>query len=61
MIICIYDWGHGSDDDYQYDWQFGLKYSKKRAILSTYEVIDEKLFMLAVVKLGIQFTELKDD
>ena len=58
MTVYIYDWGHGSHDDYEYDMNLGLEYARDRNILNAYVVIDEKLFMLAVIKLGIQFKEI---
>ena len=58
MTVFIYDWGRGTHDDYEYDMNLGLEYARGRNLLNTYEVIDKKLFMLAVIKLGIQFKEI---
>jgi hypothetical protein len=59
MTIYIYDWGRGTYDDYKYLYTSGLIYANDRNVLNAYEVIDEKLFMLAVIKLGIQFKEIE--
>jgi hypothetical protein len=59
MTIYIYDWGRGTFDDYKYLYTSGLNYSNHMNIPNAYEVIDEKLFMLAVIKLGIQFKEIE--
>ena len=59
MTIYIYDWGRGTHADYKYLYTSGLNYSNRMNIPNAYEVIDEKLFMLAVIKLGIQFKEIE--
>lgn len=62
MIVNIYDWGHGSYDDYKYDWHLGLKYDpdiSKTYIANLYEVIDKQVFMLAIIKHGLKYTVLK--
>jgi hypothetical protein len=55
MIVHIHDWGRGYHDDYKYDSNLGLRY----IINLGYEVIDKQVFMLAIIKHGIQFKEIK--
>jgi hypothetical protein len=64
MFVRIYDWGHGSYINYKNDLEIGLKYADHphngyRGILF-YEVMDKRLFMLAIIKHGINYKEMLD-
>jgi hypothetical protein len=64
MFVRIYDWGHGSYSNYKNDSELGLRYADHpnngyRGILF-YEVMDERLFLLAIIKHAINYKEMLD-
>jgi len=62
MRIMLIDWGtlnglNGSFHNYTDDAEIGLHYISLSK--THYDVIDKQLFMLAVIKYGIKFEEIK--
>jgi hypothetical protein len=55
MFIRVYDWGDYTWDRSKNGSYIGLKLAKYSRI----EVIDKKVFMLAVLNYGIEFKEVK--
>ena len=59
MFIRITSWGHYRDALFSY--QLGLKMIEPICLgnARNYTIIDKQLFMLSVIKYGLEFTELK--
>jgi hypothetical protein len=58
MIIYINNWGTISYDEYRFDYELGLKYIAKESSVfgdDLYEIVNEPLFMLAIIKHNIQY------
>jgi len=60
MIIRITSWGIGSYDDIKYDSDIGLLFAGDNSNYNYYKVSNKQLFMLAVLKYGIEFTEVQN-
>jgi hypothetical protein len=55
MFIHVYDWGRCHWDVYRDEPEIGLRLARYGRV----EVTDKHVFMLAVIKYGIEFKEVK--
>ena len=63
MIVHIHDWGYGSFNDYKSDWNLGLEYTdevSKTYCKNIFYVIDKRVFMLSVIKLGMKYNVFEE-